>query len=163
MIELRDYVGCQLSDNWWLTRDGDPNAKELFDRHYSRIHYRDGRQPKLFVGPGYKMVLVRPASIHGSVGSEYDAMFVWRDFHSMDHQEGLNCAVFCNESPVRASSLIREAEELAIMSELMPGRFYTYVHPGKIQSCNPGYCFKRAGWTPCGHTRKGLLVLEKFP
>ena len=34
---------------WVETRDGDPNVRVIFDRHYSRRHYLDGRDPALFV------------------------------------------------------------------------------------------------------------------
>jgi len=29
----------------------------LYERHYSKYHYKDGRKPKLFCGPGEKIVL----------------------------------------------------------------------------------------------------------
>jgi hypothetical protein len=46
--------------HWFGVKDGDPAAKALFDQHYSKHHYKDGRRPKLFVGPGEKMVLMTP-------------------------------------------------------------------------------------------------------
>lgn len=163
MIDTLDYIGQQVTDHWWLSKDGDDQARALFDRHYSRHTYRDGRQPKLFCGPGFKRVLVKPRSPWGGVGSEYDALFVWRDFFSADGQDGLNCAIFRNESDELASSLILEAEEFAVMSDLCANRYYTYVNPQRIAGSNPGFCFKKAGWKPCGHTAKGLVILEKYP
>ncbi len=59
------------SGPWMVAKDGDPTCRAIFDRHYSRRHYRDGRRPKLFVGPGEKLVL-RTAS--------GDALAVWRKF-----------------------------------------------------------------------------------
>lgn len=38
------------------------------------------------------------------------ALFVWRKFISADGQQGVNCAVFRNESTLRASDLIRHAD-----------------------------------------------------
>lgn len=139
---------------WIETKDGDPEAKAIFDRHYSRIRYKDGRNPVLFVGPGQKMVLVTP---------DYKALFVWRKFISDDGQQGVNCAIFRNEGHRLSSELIIEAEKIALAK--WPGeRLYTYVNGKKINSHNPGYCFKKAGWKVCGVTKVNkLVILEKTP
>jgi hypothetical protein len=142
-----------IEGNWLATKDGDPAAFALLKRHYSYRKYRDNRPRTIFVGPGEKMVLVT---------EQYDALFVWRKFISDDGQEGVNCAVFRNESQLLASDLIREAVSLAW--QRWPGqRLYTYVNPRRIKSTNPGYCFKRAGWKECGRTKKGLVILEVLP
>lgn len=133
-------------------KDGDDRVREVFDRHYSRIRYLDGRAPKLFVGPGEKMVLVTP---------ELDAIFIWRKFINADGQWGVNCAAFRNESQVLSSALIVEAEALA-WRRWPNERLYTYVNPRKIRSSNPGCCFMKAGWRRCGITKiNKLLILEK--
>lgn len=144
-----------IEGRWIATKDGDGAAYGLFRRHYSALPYRRRlrKNGSLFVGPGEKMVLVT---------EDYSALFVWRKFISDDGQQGVNCAVFRNESPHLSSSLILEAEALAWAR--WPGqRFYTYVNPRKIKSPNPGYCFKMAGWRECGKTTKGLIILEKLP
>src|SRR5437763_10543437 len=103
--------------HWVEVRDGDARARSLFERHYSCRRYKDGRRRTLFVGPGEKVVLLT---------HECDALFVWRRFRSMDGQQGVNCAVFRNESPARSSDLIREA--CALAWRRWPGaRLYTYV------------------------------------
>lgn len=138
---------------WRESRDGNPVGLQIYRRHYSRYVYRDGRDPALFVGPGEKTVLL---SHHD------DALFVWRKFIDGSGQQGINCAVFRNESPHLASEMILDAEGWAALR--WPGeRLYTYVNPARIRSTNPGYCFKRAGWVPAGMTRgrRPLLVLEK--
>ena len=137
---------------WTEIKDGDPDAMKLYRRHYSYRKYADGRIVKLFCGPGEKTVLMTP---------DCRALFVWRKFISMDNQEGVNCAVFRNETEHKASDMILEAEEYAT-GRWGPCRVYTYVNPKKIESHNPGYCFKCAGWTPCGETKGGLVVLEKW-
>jgi hypothetical protein len=139
--------------NWYAVKDGDAVARSLFDRHYSRHHYADGRRPKIFVGPGQKMVLMT---------NDGRALFVWRKFISADGQQGVNCAIFRNEGPLLSSALILEAEQLAW--DKWPGeRLYTYVNPKSIQSVNPGYCFKKAGWRVCGETKiRKLVILEKY-
>ncbi len=139
---------------WFAVKDGNITARDLFNRHYSRHFYKDGRKPKLFVGPGEKMVLVT---------SDGRALFIWRKFISDNGQQGINCAVFRNESEYLSSELILEAEQLAW--DRWPGeRLYTYVNPQKIRSKNPGYCFKMAGWKVCGKTKaKNLVILDKLP
>lgn len=139
---------------WVPILDGDDAARELFDRHYSRYFYADGRKPKLFCGPGYKLVLATPCR---------RGLFVWRKFISADGQQGVNCAVFRNEGAGLASDLIRAADELA--DQRWPDeRHYTYVDPRKVKGNPPGSCFMHAGWRPCGITkRRGLLILERLP
>lgn len=140
--------------HWYSVLDGDGRARAIFDRHYSRYHYVDGRKPKLFVGPGEKMVLMT---------SECDALWVWRKFISGDGQQGVNCAVFRNEGQVRSSELITEAMALA-WARWPNERLYTYVNGGAVQSANPGYCFKVAGWRKCGETKVNkLVILEVLP
>lgn len=143
---------------WLPAHDGDPRAFALMRRHYSFYEYADGRRNnpanrnrRLFVGPGEKMVLLT---------DDCRALFVWRKFIDKSGQQGVNCAVFRNEGDEMSSSLILEAEQLAWGR--WPGeRLYTYVNPRKVASCNPGYCFKMAGWRECGRTGKGLVILEK--
>lgn len=136
---------------WYLTKDGDVSCLALYERHYSCYRYRDGRRRFLFAGPGEKLVLRTAAA---------DAMFVWRKFFDRSGQQGINCAVFRNESPYQSSELIRQAD--AIADHCWPSeRHYTYVDPKAVRSTNAGYCFQVAGWSRCGVTDGGLLVLER--
>lgn len=144
---------------WWLTKDGDAYCLELYRRHYSNYEYRDGRRDNpthgshlLFVGPGEKVVLRT---------WEGDACFVWRKFKDDSGQEGINCAVFRNESRYLSSELIRQAD--AIADRLWPGeRHYTYVDASKVRSTNPGACFLRAGWKRLNErTKSGKRILER--
>jgi hypothetical protein len=138
---------------WVTIRDGHPSGLYLYERHYSAHKYADGRIRKLFCGPGEKLVLLSP---------EHDALFVWRKFIDKSGQQGINCAIFRNESQSLSSVLILDAMRLGW--ERFPGqRFYTYVNSKKIKSTNPGYCFKMAGWNKCGVTKGGLIILECLP
>ena len=138
---------------WWMTKDGDATCLELYRRHYSRYEYRDGRQPKLFVGPGEKVVL---RTRQGA------AVWAWRNFIDDSGQQGVNCAVFRNESEHQSSELVRQAD--AIADFIWPDRrHYTFVDSSKVRSRNPGYCFLVAGWRRCGMTNSGLIVLERTP
>jgi hypothetical protein len=142
----------ELTGHWIQIKDGDLYAMELFKRHYSYYHYRDGRIHNRFCGPGEKIVLIT---------KDGRALFVWRKFKPMDNQSGVNCAIFRNESDTLSSELILEAERYAW--ERWPGeRLYTYVDAYKIKSTNPGYCFKCSGWQVCGITKKRkLIILDK--
>lgn len=140
---------------WIRARDGDATCRDIFDGHYSRRHYRDGRAPRLFVGPGEKMVL-RTADAR--------ALFVWRKFidNAQPKQSGVNCAVFRNEGAGLSSDLIREAVIHAWRR--WPGqRLYTYVNANSVRSSNPGYCFLMAGFQSAGYTKGNLRILELLP
>lgn len=148
-------------NRWFAVKDGDPRAFALMRKHYSFQPYADGRRQDptyrnrfLFVGPGQKMVLMT---------SDCLALFVWRKFFDRSGQTGVNCAVFRNEGPQLSSTLILQAEDLAWRR--WPGeRLYTYVNDRKVESVNPGYCFKCAGWQFAGYTAsKRLHILEKEP
>lgn len=144
---------------WWLTKDGDVQVLALYERHYSAYQYQDGRTRKLFCGPGEKLVLRT---------KEADAAFVWRKFvddcideRTSEKQQGINCALFRNESRHLSSELIRQADSIADC--LWPDRrHYTYVNAERIASTNAGFCFKCAGWKRCGRTRSGLIVMERI-
>lgn len=147
---------------WIPTRDGDPAGWELFRRHYTfrksreqmSLFWQKNRNYGLFVGPGEKLVLITP---------DCRALFVWRKFRSMDHQAGVNCAVFRNEGAGLSSDLIREADQIA-WSKWPGERHYTYVDPRRTRrKRDPGRCFLRAGWRRCGTTKGGLVILEVMP
>lgn len=140
-----------LVGGWVRVRDGNAGALTLFKRHYSRRKSRDDiRNPKM-VGPGEYIMLMTEDGL---------AMFVWRKFIDDSGQQGINCAVFRNEGPLLSSNLILSAEEFAL-EKWGESRAYTYVDPKKIKSTNPGYCFKVSGWSDCGKTKSGLIILEK--
>jgi len=137
--------------HWIVGLDGEPELRTMYNRHYSAYKYKDGRDPLLFVGPGEKLVLTTP---------KRDALWVWRKFIDDSGQAGINCAVFRNESPLLSSDLIREAD--AIADHCWPSaRHYTYVRAKAIKSRNPGWCFICAGWSRCGYTKSGLVILER--
>lgn len=145
-----------IGEGWMHLKDGDSSCRAIFDRHYSRYVYADGRRPVLFVGPGQKMVLMR---------ADGSALCVWRKFISGDGQQGVNCAIYRNEGAEVASVMLREA--MAIAWERWPGeRLFTYVNPRKVQytmeRSRPvwGWCFYKVGWSFAGLTKQGLHILE---
>jgi hypothetical protein len=137
---------------WWLTKDGDKDCLAMYERHYSAYRYADGRKRTQFVGPGEKVVL---RTIDAA------AVWVWRKFIDDSGQQGINCAVFRNESAYRSSDLIRQADQIADC--LWPdSRHYTYINAERVSSRNPGFCFLKAGWQRCGRTKGGLLIMERL-
>jgi hypothetical protein len=146
---------------WVPILDGDDAARILFERHYSAaasLRLRQERGTRLFAGPGWKLVLSTPCR---------RALFVWRKFRPMNDQEGINCAIFRNESPLLSSRLIRAAD--AIADAYWPGEWhYTYVSAAKTASRRsrhspPGACFIHAGWRllPEVTKKRGLAILER--
>lgn len=133
--------------HWWITKDGDKTCLAMYNRHYSAYQYRDGRVRRLFCGPGEKVVLRTDTG---------DALFVWRKFidacidacidvRTGIRQDGINCAIFRNESKHQSSDLVRQADQVA--DAVWPdSRHYTYVNPASVRGNLPGACFLYAGW-----------------
>lgn len=141
--------------HWFIVPPHDPRAVALYARHYSSG--KNGKGPEDWrrygiAALGTSMVMI---TLDGH------ALFVWTyERYRQDNQTGVNCAVFRNEGPVLSSTLVLEAERLAW--NRWPGeRLFTFVDPDAVASSNPGYCFKMAGWTRCGVSGRGLLILEK--
>lgn len=137
---------------WVPIIDGDEWARDFYESHYSSersLARRRERGTKLILGPGYKLLLATPCR---------RALFAWR---KQKHRSGVECAIFSNRGAGLSSSLIREADEIA--DQRWPGeRHFTYVDPRRIESPNPGYCFKVAGWRFVGITsERGLHILER--
>lgn len=84
----------------------------------------------------------------------------------MNKLDGWTCTIFRNESDVLSSEMVLDAE-LAVQEEgydCGPDGFLTYVWDRKVQSANPGYCFKRAGWRRVGKSADGKkTLLQKIP
>ncbi|HLJ67752.1 MAG TPA: hypothetical protein VKX16_10380 [Chloroflexota bacterium] len=133
---------------WTVTTKGDPRALALAERHYNR-QTPGSRQ---FCPPGQNLVLITDAG---------DAVWVTtrQRFQDHDWKGAWVCTLFRNESAQRSSDLIREA--IRITKERWgepPHGIITFVNPRKIRSHNPGCCFKLAGFTRVGTTRKHKLI-----
>lgn len=142
---------------WRRVSSTDELAYSIFKRHYTfrKWRKRTGKNGNRFVGPGEQITLI---------SQDGKALFVWRkEKYRNDDQVGVTCAVFRNESNTLSSELIKQAEVIAW--KRWPGaRLFTFVNAKKIQSANPGYCFKMAGWKQCGISKaKKLIILEKIP
>ena len=141
---------------WLPVSDRHPNVVTMYRRHYSWIRNKASRaalRRSGIVGPCQKVVLMTPNG---------DAVFAWAlplpDYN--DGYEGVRCTIFRNESGgARLSSdLIRQADALA-WNRWPESRHYTWVWDEMVQSANPGYCFKQAGWKSAGRNKDGSLSL----
>lgn len=149
---------------WYGASKRDPRVVALYARHYSSKKNNKPYANLLSHG------IAAPGAVIVLLTSDASALFVWlkQKYHSND-QTGVNCAVFRNEGKALSSRLILKAELFA-WSQWPAERLYTYVDPTEVNSSNPGYCFKKAGWQLVrdanGKPRKttdGLLIFEKFP
>ena len=154
----------QSGANWFGASKRDPRVVGLYARHYSSKKNNKGIAEWLSFG------ITSPGAVIVLLTSDASALFVWlkQKYHSND-QAGVNCAVFRNEGHILSSTLILEAEEIA-WAKWPAERLFTYVDPGAVNSCNPGYCFKVAGWELVRNansqpltTARGLLIFEKLP
>lgn len=137
-----------------LVRDGTPLALAIANRHYSR-QWRGNLEQSRFLPPGKRMILLHPLGLW---------IFVWvQQQYRSDGQTGVNCCLFRNESNILSSHIILMAEQ-AWCQQYGITRMFTYVHPKKIKSTNPGYCFQKAGWTKTHHlSSRGCILLVKEP
>ena len=139
---------------WLRTRDKDPELLPLVNRHYYRKAKKNHKSG--FVGPGRCIVLRTQRA---------DAVFVWlwaKQELRGDKLDCYYCVAFRNESEYLSSEMIREAMEIAVEIWGPPPSdgFITYVNPKKVNSPNPGYCFKKAGWRVIGKSKTGKIKLQ---
>lgn len=144
---------------WDRTIKFDKRCALMADRHYSR---RKIGSPQ-FMPPGQTIVLISKCE---------RAVFGWwrpdpkSGLVQMNGLDGWTCTIFRNESDLRSSDMILDAE-LAI-GECGYGcgkdGMITYVFDKKVASANPGYCFKRAGWSVAGRSadKKKTLLMKPF-
>lgn len=130
-------------------------AAELADRHYSR---RKVGSPQ-FMPPGETLVLWEPGIVFGW----------WRPHPSsgikqMNGLDGWTCTIFRNETERLSSDVVLEAEGFLLGRTCGPDGLLTYVFDRKVQSANPGCCFKKAGWSVRGRSadRKKTLLSKPF-
>ena len=76
-------------------------------------------------------------------------------------ERGFYCSIFRNESGRLSSEVILECERIAVLT-WGQSRAFTYITPSEISSCNPGFCFKCAGWKFVRENSDGKHVLEKL-
>lgn len=156
ILALPDYIEC--GGPLWLRarRDKyDPIGVRLADGHYSR---RKPGSPQ-FMPPGKTIVLISRDGL---------SVFGWwrpdpaKFPCAMNGLDGWTCCIFRRTGGPLASELLLEAERalVALAPDCGPAGMLSYVDPKSIQSPNPGYCYKCAGWRKvgmCSKNRKPLL------
>jgi len=142
---------------WQISWRADPRVARLADRHYSRQHIGSGQ----FAPPGSCLVLRTADAGAVWVTSWPQAAFVRHAWPGA----WVN-SLFRREHGPRASELIvaATAATRAHWPDLPPAGVVTFVDLTHVRhKRDPGRCYRRAGWTPVGHTASGLLVLQLRP
>lgn len=144
--------------NWWASFRADPEARVLADRHYNRQSVGAFN----FTPPGRCIVLKTQPLDAFWVTSWPFACYVRHAWAG-----AWICSAFRNEGEHRSSDLIREAVAATRSQYGVPPEqgMVTFVDPGKVRrKRDPGRCFLRAGFRPCGVTvEQGLLAFQLLP
>jgi len=137
----------------------DPAARALADRHYNRKSVGAAD----FVPPGRCLVLYADTA-------EGQAFWVtsWPFAEYVKHEwaGAWICSAFRNEGAALSSSLISEAVAATRWKwpDVPPLGMITFVDRSKVRrKRDPGRCYRRAGFEPCGETKGGLLALQLSP
>lgn len=141
---------------WRLSWRADPEARVIADRHYNRQAIGAAQ----FVPPGRCLVLVAPAAL-------WITSWPFAEFVRHAWPGAWVCSAFRNEDRRNLSSdLVRQA--VAATRWRWPAvpdlGMITFVDPDKTRpKRDPGRCFRRAGFEPCGETLGGLVALRLGP
>ena len=139
---------CDVGD-WVEVNKFDKTGARLADGHYSR---RKPGSPQ-FMPPGETLVFVAAdgASVFGWWRPHANNPTGHRARNGLD---GWTCSIFRRTKAAKksAADLILEAEAALLISGrgCGPDGLLTYVWDTKVESVNPGYCFKVAGWHTAG-------------
>jgi len=83
----------------------------------------------------------------------------------MNGLDGWTCTIFRREGGPMASDLILDAERVIhILGHACgPDGLLTYVWDDRVESSNPGFCFKSAGWSAIGRSADDKKTLLHKP
>lgn len=145
-----------MTQVWHRSHRFDKRALPLADRHYNR---RKVGSPQ-FVPPARCLVLLTADADALWVTSYPIAAYVRHAWAG-----AWVCSLFRNEGPLLSSRLIEAAVAATRTAwEPPPLGMVTFVDPGKTRrKRDPGRCYRRAGWTPVGMTKGGLVALQILP
>lgn len=157
---------------WELSHRADADVVPIADRHYNR---QSIGVPQ-FVPPGRCVVLkhiLSPVAVQEfppTIFYDIDAFWVtsWPFPEYVKHRwpGAWVCSAFRNESKILSSSMIREAiaATRAVFGPPPKLGMVTFVDASKVKrKRDPGRCFRRAGFQPCGKTEGGLIALQLLP
>lgn len=150
-------------DDWIEVKDGDPAGLALFKNHYTYRHAgkEEVDQPLIYVGPGFKMVLITP---------DARAVCAWRlSKHRADGQTGVECCIYRREDGNDAASVMLSRARHRVWQRWPGVRLFTFVDPLKVKltprASRPtwGHCFYQDGWVFEGLTKRRLHILARYP
>lgn len=144
--------------DWFKSNRADPDVVPLADRHYNRQKIGSPQ----FAPPGRCLVLKT---------AWLDAFWItsWPYAQYVKHAwaGAWVCSAFRNESLAYLSSdLIRQAvaATLAYYGDAPELGMVTFVDTAKTRrKRDPGRCYIKAGFAPCGRTKGGLVALQLLP
>ncbi len=164
-----EHLRILQGNPWSLTKDGDIRAFRCYANHYT-YDPNKRRKNTLFVGPGFKLVLIIP-----DPDDETNALAVWAwrlEKYRDDPQYGANCTLFHHDSArtgMKASELILAAEDWARLTWPFIPRLFTHIDPMQVRGYHDrkagemifGRSYRLAGWFDAGFTTNGLITLAK--
>lgn len=145
------------ADPWCASWRADPYARAIADRHYNRQSVGAAQ----FVPPGRCLVLT-------TTGALWVTSWPFAEFTKHAWAGAWVCSAFRNERPDLhlSSDLVTAAVSATrwYFGEPPELGMVTFVDPGKTRrKRDPGRCFRRAGFRPCGETKGGLVALQLLP
>lgn len=143
--------------NWELSHRADREALPLADRHYNR---QKPGTPQ-FVPPGRCIVLLTTDKTALWVSS-----WPFPEYTKHAWAGAWLCSCFRNEGLILSSLLITEAVAVtrSIWGTPPTLGMVTFVDMTKVKKKRDfGRCYRKAGFTVCGHTQGGLLALQLLP
>lgn len=154
VLDAQTLDDAPLANLWQVVSKRNSHAIDVFDRHYSRQTLGGEVGP-----PGRKLVL-----------TTRNGEALWCTHYpdpklAMDHLDSFRCVVFRNESRYQSSLLIRHAVAATetVWGEPPKDGWVTWVDTTKVNSRNPGYCYKRAGWWLDKEWTHRKLVRLRYP
>ena len=141
--------------HWRLSHRADPLVRVIADQHYNRQKIGSPQ----FVPPGRCLVL-------GTDTAFWITSWPFAEFVRHAWAGAMVCSAFRNEGDVLSSILIVEALAATRWKypELPELGMVTFVNAAKVrEKRDPGYCFLRAGFKPCGKTKGGLHAFQILP
>lgn len=143
-----------MKDVWRIGHRADPIGKIVADRHYNR----QNPNSKQFVPPGRCVVLVSHCGRAVWTTSWPYAQYVKHAWAGA----WVN-SLFRNEGAGLSSELIQQAllKTLEIWPDPPALGIVTFVDAYQVRpKQNPGFCYIKAGFTPVGYTKGGLVALR---
>jgi hypothetical protein len=147
-------VTIELSPVWLPVATSDWRLRGLRDRHYA-----GGVGGKTVGQPGRRLAFVTFDGTAGWISHWPDPVYAKHGYG-----DAYICTLFRKECDGLASEFIDAAIELTEERWGAPpsGGWLTFVDPDKVESPNPGYCFKQAGFQVVGRTKdRDLIVLQR--